>query len=362
MLVVLHLESMVAITSTDIAISDLTQYEKNSRTHTDKQIQALAAAIKRFGFTQPIICDENKVILAGHGRYMAAMELGLKMVPCRIVESLTEKEKKAYIIADNKIAEISEWHEENLLSELSDLQDFDTDENLAALFDLNTFVKTKSEQISIDKIKPHPRNYKVHPPDQLEHLQQSIKENGIYRNILVANDLTILAGHGIVEAAKLLGLTSVPILRLDLPPNSTKAIKILTADNEVTHLAETNAREMSELLKELLVEDDLLGTGYDKQKIENLLMVSRSKDEVKRLEDEQWGDFMDFQAVKANPKLIVNFENEKDREDFAKFIGAELTDKTKYIWWPFKEKNKFAHLNYVIEGETAINVTEEEDE
>ena len=91
-------------------------------------------------------------------------------------------------------------------------------------------------------------------------------------------NLIFLSSAFSLEAAKLLGLTSVPILRLDLPPNSTKAIKILTADNEVTHLAETNAREMSELLKELLVEDDLLGTGYDKAKIENLLMVSRSKD------------------------------------------------------------------------------------
>ena len=353
---------MVAITSTELPISELTEYEKNSRTHSNEQIKQLSAAIKKFGFTQPIICDENKMILAGHGRYMAAMELGLKMVPCRILESLTEKEKKAYIIADNKIAEISEWHEDNLLAELSELQDFDIDGDLNSLFDLNTFVRTKAQQVSIDKIKPHPRNYKVHPPDQLEHLQQSIQENGIYRNVLVANDFTILAGHGIVEAAKLLGLTSVPILRLDLPPDSTKAIKLLTADNEVSHLAETNAREMSELLKELLVEDDLLGTGYDKQKIENLLMVSRSKDEVAKLEDEQWGNFMDFQAVKANPKLIINFENEKDREDFGKSIGAELTDKTKYIWWPFKEKNKFAHLNYVFEGETVVNITEEADE
>ena len=340
---------MVAIKSTELPITELSQYEKNSRTHSNDQIKALAEAIKRFGFTQPIICDESKVILAGHGRFMAAKQLGLEVVPCRIVESLTDQEKKAYIIADNKIAEISEWHEEHLLAELSELQDFDADENLSALFDLNTFVKTKAQQISIDKIKPHPRNYKIHPPEQLEHLQQSIKENGIYRNILVANDFTILAGHGIVEAAKLLGLTSVPILRLDLPPNSTKSIKILTADNEVTHLAETNMREMSELLKELLVEDDLLGTGYDKDKIENLLMVSRSKDEVKKLDDEDWGNYMDFQAVKPNPKLIINFENEKDREDFGKFIGAELTDKTKYIWWPFKEKNKFAHLNYVAE-------------
>jgi len=354
--------SMSVITNTEISIDELKEYEKNSRTHSAEQIKALSAAIKRFGFTQPIICDENKVILAGHGRFRAALELGISKVPCRIVESLTEKEKKAYIIADNKIAEISEWHEENLLAELNDLQDFDTDQDLNSLFDIDSFVRTKAQQISIDKIKPHPRNYKIHPPEQLEHLQQSIKENGIYRNILVANDYTILAGHGIVEAAKLLGLTSVPILRLNLPPNSTKSIKLLTADNEVSHLAETNAREMSELLKELLVEDDLLGTGYDKAKIENLLLVSRSKDEVVKLEDEQWGDFMDFQSVKANPKLIVNFENESDRDDFAKFIGAELTDKTKYIWWPFKEKNKFAHLNYVIEEETLINVSDEVNE
>ena len=138
---------MVAIKSTELPITELSQYEKNSRTHSNDQIKALAEAIKRFGFTQPIICDESKVILAGHGRFMAAKQLGLEVVPCRIVESLTDQEKKAYIIADNKIAEISEWHEEHLLAELSELQDFDADENLSALFDLNTFVKTKAQQI-----------------------------------------------------------------------------------------------------------------------------------------------------------------------------------------------------------------------
>ena len=80
-----------------LPIEQLTQYEKNSRTHSDEQIQSLAAAIDKFGFTQPIICDENKVILAGHGRYMAAMELGLELVPCRIVR-LTEKEKKHILL------------------------------------------------------------------------------------------------------------------------------------------------------------------------------------------------------------------------------------------------------------------------
>ena len=155
--------SMSVITNTEISIDELKEYEKNSRTHSAEQIKALSAAIKRFGFTQPIICDENKVILAGHGRFRAALELGYSKVPCRIVESLTEKEKKAYIIADNKIAEISEWHEENLLAELNDLQDFDTDQDLNSLFDIDSFVRTKAQQISIDKIKPHPRNYKIHP-------------------------------------------------------------------------------------------------------------------------------------------------------------------------------------------------------
>ena len=77
--------SMKNIINEILPINQLTQYEKNSRTHSDEQIQSLAAAIDKFGFTQPIICDENKVILAGHGRYMAAMELGLELVPFRIV-------------------------------------------------------------------------------------------------------------------------------------------------------------------------------------------------------------------------------------------------------------------------------------
>ena len=339
---------MSKVLSTDLSVAELKPYKYNSRRHPEGQVKALASAIKKFGFTQPIVCTEKKTILAGHGRYEAAKILGLNEVPVRIVSDLSDDEKKAYIIADNKIAEQSEWDQENLLHELNELQGFDAGSELNSLLDHTTFLETKAQQISIDKIKPHPRNYKSHPPEQLEHLKQSIKENGIYRNILVADDYTILAGHGVVEAATAIGLPSVPILRINIPSDHPKALKLLTADNEVSHLAESNSREMSEILKELLVEDDLLGTGYDKQKLENLLLVSRSKAELNVLKDEEWGDYMDFEPLKPAIKLVVNFETEADRQDFANTIGAQLTEKTKFIWWPFKEKEKHAHLEYQL--------------
>tara|TARA_R100000655_G_scaffold93664_1_gene134967 strand:- start:1761 stop:2795 length:1035 start_codon:yes stop_codon:yes gene_type:complete len=341
---------MSLVQSTDALISSLKPYKYNSRKHPEHQVKALAASIEKFGFTQPIVCTENFTILAGHGRFEAAKILGLAQVPIRIVSNLSSEEKKAYIIADNKISEQSEWDQDNLLHELSELQGFDAGSELNSLLDQTTFLETKAQQVSLDKIKPHPRNYKSHPPEQLEHLKKSIEENGIYRNILVAEDYTILAGHGVVEAAVALGLTSVPILRINISPNDPKALKLLTADNEVSHLAESNMREMSEILKELLVEDDLLGTGYDKQKLENLLLVSRSKDELKAVKEEEgWGDYMDFDPLKPAIKLVINFENENDRQDFAKTIGAQITEKTKFLWWPFKEKQKHAHLEYQLD-------------
>tara|TARA_R100000152_G_C6764881_1_gene189572 strand:- start:209 stop:1243 length:1035 start_codon:yes stop_codon:yes gene_type:complete len=340
---------MSLVQSEEILISSLKPYKYNSRKHPDHQVKALAASIEKFGFTQPIVCTDKFTILAGHGRYEAAKILGLEKVPVRVVSNLSSEEKKAYIIADNKISEQSEWDQDNLLHELNELQGFDAGLELNSLLDQTTFLETKAQQIAIDKIKPHPRNYKSHPPEQLEHLKKSIEENGIYRNILVANDYTILAGHGVVEAAISLGLSSVPILRTNLSPNHPKALKLLTADNEVSHLAESNMREMSEILKELLVEDDLLGTGYDKQKLENLLLVSRSKAELNAVKDEGgWGDYLDFDPLKPAIKLVINFETENDRQDFAKTIGAQLTEKTKFIWWPFKEKEKHAHLEYQL--------------
>lgn len=102
-------------------IRDLIPYARNARTHSDTQIAQVAASIKEFGFLAPIIVDGDNTILCGHGRFYAAQKLGLEKVPCIREEYLTESQKRAYIIADNKLTENGGWDSEMLAVELTDL-------------------------------------------------------------------------------------------------------------------------------------------------------------------------------------------------------------------------------------------------
>ncbi len=99
-------------------IADLTPYPRNARTHSKKQIRQIADSIARFGFTNPVLIDEQDCILAGHGRVEAARLLGMGHVPCRLIDSLSQAEKRAYILADNKLALNVGWDEEILAIEL----------------------------------------------------------------------------------------------------------------------------------------------------------------------------------------------------------------------------------------------------
>ena len=107
-------------------IIDLIPYEKNSRIHTDAQLDQIAASIKEFGFRNPVIVDGDN-ILAGHGRVEAAKKLNMNEVPTISASDLSEDQKKAFIIADNKIALNGEWDESLLIQEIENLKlaDFD---------------------------------------------------------------------------------------------------------------------------------------------------------------------------------------------------------------------------------------------
>jgi len=102
----------------NVKLGLLKPYEKNSRIHTPKQIKKICESIEEFGFINPLLIDENMTIIAGHGRYDAAKEIGMAEVPCIFVEDLTEAQKKAYIIADNKLTEDGGWDKEILKEEL----------------------------------------------------------------------------------------------------------------------------------------------------------------------------------------------------------------------------------------------------
>ena len=118
-------------------IDEIKPYEKNPRKN-EKAIAKVAESIKQFGFKVPIVIDGNGVIVAGHTRWMASQELKLEVVPCVIADDLNEKQIRAFRIADNKVAEFSDWDFDLLKIEIEDLLDFDmgfTDKELDKLND-----------------------------------------------------------------------------------------------------------------------------------------------------------------------------------------------------------------------------------
>lgn len=110
-------------------VSELIPYVRNARTHSEAQVAQIAASIREFGFLSPILVAEDNTILAGHGRLAAALKLGLKKIPCVKENHLTETQKRAYIIADNKLSLNAGWDSELLAVELSELEgaDFNLD-------------------------------------------------------------------------------------------------------------------------------------------------------------------------------------------------------------------------------------------
>lgn len=113
-----------------IGIATLIPFAKNSRTHDDAQVAQIAASIREFGFTNPVLIDEGNGIIAGHGRVMAARKLKLSEVPCIRLSHLSDAQKRAYVIADNKLALNAGWDEAMLKLELADLQSLNFDLDL----------------------------------------------------------------------------------------------------------------------------------------------------------------------------------------------------------------------------------------
>ena len=116
-------------------IEKITPYARNSRTHSDEQVAQIASSIREWGWTNPILVDEDGGLIAGHGRLLAARKLGLTQIPTMVAKGWSEAQKKAYVIADNKLALNAGWDLELLAVELGDLQGFDFDLMLTGFSD-----------------------------------------------------------------------------------------------------------------------------------------------------------------------------------------------------------------------------------
>lgn len=146
------------------SVDKLIPYAKNARTHSDEQVAQIAGSIKEFGFNNPVLVDKDNSIIAGHGRVLAARKLGMDKVPVVILNHLTESQRKAYILADNRIALNSGWDTSMLSVELQELKDvidlsllgFDPDE-LDAL--LNPIVDTEglTDEDAVPEVPVEPK-------------------------------------------------------------------------------------------------------------------------------------------------------------------------------------------------------------
>lgn len=145
-----------------VPLDKLVPYQNNARTHSPEQINKLRSSLREFGFINPVIIDRDYGIIAGHGRAIAAREEGIKEVPCVFADHLTEAQKKAYIIADNRMALDAGWDEELLRIEIEELQgmDFDSlltgfdEKELSKLFDDGKEAKDDDFDVDAELQKP----------------------------------------------------------------------------------------------------------------------------------------------------------------------------------------------------------------
>ncbi|MFA4974640.1 MAG: hypothetical protein WC683_18700 [bacterium] len=211
--------------------------------------------------------------------------------------------------------------------------------------------------VDFDSLKPHPRNYKTHPADQIEHLRSSLRQYGFYRRVVVACDNTILCGHGLVEAAKGLGFKQVPAIRYSFGPDDPRALKLLALDNEVGRFSLQDDRALSDLLRDISTDIDiggLSGTGYDEKMLAALVMVTRPASEIATLDRAaEWAGMPDFDPGDGTFILTIQCLNEESRTEAIKLlgIGKEKISKQRggrilSTWYPPREKDDLISLEW----------------
>lgn len=175
----------------EVSVDLLKPYENNAKIHSEEQVQKIADSIQEFGFISPCLIDKENRIIAGHGRVMAAKILGMKKVPCVYVEGLTDAQRRAYILADNRLTELGDWDQQLVSDELERLKDEGFDIDLTG-FDVDDIFFE-----DIEDILPEP------DPEELNNAEPRVHRGEVWRlgdhrlmcgDSTKAEDVKILAG------------------------------------------------------------------------------------------------------------------------------------------------------------------------
>lgn len=147
-----------------VEVGLLVPYANNAKIHGKNQLEMLKKSIQEFGFLTPCLIDKDYNLIAGHGRVMAAKALGMKEIPCVYVEGLSEEQRRAYILADNRLGELGEWDMDLVFEELSSLNDMDFDVSLTG-FDFDGMNSSEPEAEEDDFEEDIPEEPKSKPGD-----------------------------------------------------------------------------------------------------------------------------------------------------------------------------------------------------
>lgn len=207
------------------------------------------------------------------------------------------------------------------------------------------------ELMAIADLRPHPHNYRKHPPAQLAQIVRSIQEHGFIRNVVVARDNTILAGHGAVVAAQMAGLEEVTVVRRDIDPNDPKALKLLAGDNEIANLADDDGAALAGILRDLHHIVGLEGTGYDGNQLVGLIVKNTRRSDIKNAnEAAMWVGLPEYERQEEPIRLVISFGTEIDRERYVEehdvFVRKRET-RTWSAWWPNRQRARPRDLLWV---------------
>lgn len=304
-----------------VAIDSLTPDPHNARRHPSASIDAIAASLLRFGQRKPIVVQKDGLVVrAGNGLLEAARGLKWTHVAALVVDE-SDADATAFGLIDNRVPELSLWDMGALdvaLAETNGALDVFGFDDLSAI----------PTSVAPETLVEHPRNYRGHPYDQVAHLKESLSSFGVYRNVVVSSDGVILAGHGVVKAARELKIGAIPVRRLSIHSTDPRALRIIAGDNEIARFAETDDRLLVQMLTELRDNGGLLGTGFDDMQLANLAtLIDGDARPGRDGANEEWdkGGGSEFVETNEPPKLILSFKDPNDRD--------ELIDRLRVVVW-----------------------------
>ena len=301
-----------------VPVAEVVEHPANARRG---DVEAIKLSLETHGQYAPVVVQRSTgYVVKGNHTLRAARELGWDTIGVVYVD-VNDDQATRIMLVDNATSDAGTYDAQSMQDLIDALEGdlagtgYDAESIDELLRTLGGELPTV-EHVPVDSVRPHSRNYQTHPPAQVEQIAQSIREHGFYRSVVVADDGTILAGHGVVEAARLLDLPLLPVIRLPIRSDDPRALRVMAGDNELNNMAEVDDRALTELLRELYGEGGdaaLLGTGFDAEQLAAMAMVTRHSGEIREDDAGEWVGMGDYTPSKRIPIVNIQFDSFEER-------------------------------------------------